>query len=235
MKLICFDLDDTLWDFEPTLRRAEQELHHWLDQHYPEFARRYSIDELRLRRRQLLQERPELRHDIGRVRLLAMQHAAMDMGYDSKSARRLSLAAFKKFMIHRSEVTLYDDVMPVLARLRQKYTLCSLTNGNADLAKIGIADVFHHRLAAEHVGAAKPAARIFLEACRCAGVEPRDAVYVGDDPQNDVLGARAAGMKTVWVNRRGEDWMEDDSANAEIHSFDELEGCLRHLFAEAAV
>ncbi len=234
MKLICFDLDDTLWDFEDTLSRAEATLHRWLDEHYPDFSSRHSIDDLRLRRGQLLQENADLRHDIGRVRLLAMQHAAEDMGYDTTAAKRLSQAAFKKFMVHRNDVQLFDDVMPVLKRLRQEYTLCSLTNGNADLHTIGIADVFHHRLSAEQVGAAKPAPRMFLEACRLADAKPHEAVHVGDDPHTDVFAARAVGMKTVWVNRRADDWTHDEGADVEITSLVELEDRLRELLAKAS-
>lgn len=234
MKLICFDLDDTLWDFELALPRAEDELHRWLDIYYPDFARQYSIDELGLRRSQLLRERAELRHDIGRVRWLAMQMAAEQMGYDHESAKRLANAAFKKFMVHRNDVDLFDDVMPALQCLREKYTLCSLTNGNADLEIIGIADVFHHRLSAEHVGAAKPAARMFREACRLAKVEAAEAVHVGDDPHNDVLAARAIGMKTVWVNRKASDWTHEERADLEIRSLAELETQLQKLLPVTA-
>ncbi len=234
MKLICFDLDDTLWNFETALPRAEDELHNWLHEYYPDFARQNSIEALSLRRRQLLRERAELRHDIGRVRWLAMQMAAEQMGYDHESARRLANAAFKKFMVHRNEVELFNDVMPAMQCLRKNYTLCSLTNGNADLKIIGLADIFHHQLSAQRVGAAKPAAKIFHEACRLANVDAAEAVHVGDDPQNDVLAARAAGMKTVWVNRKASDWTYGERADIEIRSLADLEAQLQQLLPVTA-
>lgn len=227
MKLLCFDLDDTLWDFEPVLHRAEQSLHVWLDQHYPRFTQRHDIEALRELRRQLLNERPELRHDIGRVRLLSMQIAAAQAGYDGMAARRLATASFKVFMRHRNDVTLYDDVLPVLARLRTKYTICSLTNGNADLTVIGIADHFDHNLSAQQVGAAKPAPDMFRRACELAGVDPSQALHVGDDPENDILAARAAGLKTAWINRKARSWTHDQAPDAEIRSLEELEAHLQ--------
>lgn len=233
MKLICFDLDDTLWDFESCLQRAETELHAWLDTHYPDFAASHSIDSLRARRRTLLEERAELQHDIGRVRWLAMKHAAEHSGYDSEAAKRLANAAFRKFMVHRNDVEIYADVMPTLTRLRDEYLLCSLTNGNADLVRIGIHHVFHHNLSAEQVGAAKPSPAIFREACRLAGVHPSQAVHVGDDPDNDVFAARAAGMKCIWMNRHAAEWPHAERADAEIRTLDELEHRLRQLIPVA--
>lgn len=229
LKLICFDLDDTLWDFESALQRAEDALHLWLDDQYPPFARKHSADDLRALRGKLLSERADLRHDIGRVRLLAMQLAAERSGYDSNSARGLAEAAFKKFMYHRNQVELFADVVPVLERLRTRYRVCSITNGNADLQAIGITHLFHHSLAAEHVGAAKPAPDIFIQACRQAGVTTAEAVHIGDDAENDILAARAAGMKTIWINRRAEPWRHDQPADAEIRDLSELEARLHGL------
>lgn len=227
MKLLCFDLDDTLWNFEPVLHRAEQSLHVWLDEHYPEFTRQHGIEDLRELRRQLLSERRELHHDIGRVRLLSMQLAAIHAGYDPAAAKRLATASFKIFMRYRNDVQLYDDVVPVLSRLRERYTLCSLTNGNADLAIIGIDDLFDHSLSAQQVGAAKPAPAIFRTACELAGVSPEQALHIGDDPENDIFAARAAGMKTVWVNRKAQVWSHADKPDAEINSLEELEAYLQ--------
>lgn len=233
MKLICFDLDDTLWDFESCLTRAEQELHAWLNQHYPEFAEHHDIESLRDRRRVLLETRPELHHDIGRVRWLAMKQAAVGSGHDPEAAHRLATAAFKKFMRHRNDVQIFADVMPVLTRLRNRYTLCSLTNGNADLEQIGIHHVFHYNLSAEKLGVAKPEPAMFRQACELAGTTPDAAVHVGDDVHNDVLAARAVGMKTVWINRKGVEWSHEQRADAEIGSLDELEACLQQWLPAA--
>lgn len=227
LKLICFDLDDTLWDFESALMRAEDALHLWLRDYYPPFAQSHSVEDLRELRRQILSERAELHHDIGRIRLLAMQIAAERCGYDAGSARQLACAAFDKFMIHRNEVEIFADVLPTLERLRLRYSLCSITNGNADLEAIGIAHLFHHSVSAERLGVAKPAPAIFLEACRLAGAKPAEAVHVGDDAENDVFAARAAGLKTIWINRRAEPWPHDQLPDAAIRNLDELEPQLK--------
>jgi putative hydrolase of the HAD superfamily len=85
----------------------------------------------------------------------------------------------------------------------------SLSNGNADLAVIGLSRYFEHVLGASEAGAAKPDARIFELLLQRAGLEPAQVAYVGDDPHADVAGARAVGMQAVWVDRFGRPWPEE--------------------------
>jgi putative hydrolase of the HAD superfamily len=52
-------------------------------------------------------------------------------------------------------------------------------------------------------------------------------LYVGDDPHADVLGARAAGLRTAWVNRRGLPWPDvGPAAELEVASLEQLEAAL---------
>jgi HAD superfamily hydrolase (TIGR01549 family) len=70
------------------------------------------------------------------------------------------------------------DVRPALERLRSKYRLFAVSNGNADLYRCGIADLFEGHVTASAAGAAKPDARIFAHLLRDAGVEThRSAAY----------------------------------------------------------
>ena len=54
------------------------------------------------------------------------------------------------------------------------------------------------------VGAAKPAPRVFQRAVAVAGVEPGEALHVGDKVDNDIEGAAAAGVRGVLLQREGE-------------------------------
>jgi len=49
-KLICFDLDDTLWPCMPTIELAEQTLYNWLAKNKPEITQKYNIEQLRIKR-----------------------------------------------------------------------------------------------------------------------------------------------------------------------------------------
>jgi putative hydrolase of the HAD superfamily len=97
-------------------------------------------------------------------------------------------------------------VRPALARLRRVFTLASLSNGNADLGRIGLDDAFTLSLNARQIGAGKPDRRSFEHLARSLGLAPHDILYVGDDPWLDVEAARAAGYRSAWMNRRASPW-----------------------------
>ncbi|MFQ5995064.1 MAG: HAD family hydrolase [Acidiferrobacterales bacterium] len=222
IKAVIFDLDGTLWDVEPVLAEAERRLHEWFATYHPAIADTFSIEDLRKLRRELAEASPHLRHDMSALRKASVRVAADKTGVDPLVSER----AFEVFMRHRNRVELYHDVRPALERLCCRYTLCSLTNGNADVEMIGLSEFFHHSLSAANVGAAKPAPEMFLEVCRVAGTQPSETVHVGDEPETDIAGAAAVGCRTVWVNRSNLAWTREWRADAEIVSLDELESLL---------
>ena len=130
--------------------------------------------------------------------------------------------AFEVFFAARNELDLFADVRPGLERLKSRYLLATLSNGNADLARIGLADFFALSLNARQIGVGKPHPRCFETLARGLSLKPHDIVYVGDDPLLDVEAARSAGLSTAWVNRFGSGW-PDTIAPADIV----LEDCLQ--------
>jgi putative hydrolase of the HAD superfamily len=114
--------------------------------------------------------------------------------------------AFRAFYDARNKITFYPDALAALDRLAARWPIAALTNGNADLASIGIADRFATFVAAREAGHAKPDAPIFHATCERLGVAPAQVLHIGDDPLLDVAGAARVGMRTCWINRRGETW-----------------------------
>jgi len=200
IRAIAFDLDNTLWDVEPVLERAEQCLAAWLQEHCPRLA--LSREQLRAAREQLARREPHNAHDLSYLRVATLTAHAREHGYDE----RVALDAFEVFLAARNVVEIFPDVAPALSRLRQRYALASLSNGNADLARIGLDHIFNVSLNARQIGAAKPHPRCFERLAGELALDPAAIAYVGDDPQLDVAAARAAGLRTVWMNRRALPW-----------------------------
>ena len=198
-KAILFDLDDTLWPIAPVIVQAEQTLHAWLHTHAPAVAQRFSIDNLRQARLALLASQPELKLDLGALRRAGLAAAFAEAGEDSAKVE----LAMLQFFAARNAVVLYQDVLPGLLALKGRSLLGVITNGNADLEVIGLGHHFTVALAAHQFGSAKPDPAIFLAACAALGVDPHEAVYVGDDVLLDVRGAQQAGLRAVWLNRGG--------------------------------
>lgn len=202
IRALTLDLDDTLWPIWPAITRAEENLHRWLAEHAPRCAERYPLAAMRALRDRVARDNPHLAHDFSAQRRLSLAEALRDSEEDEAHAE----AAFEVFLTGRNQVDLYPDVPGALARLAARYPIAALTNGNADLARIGLHAHFVFQLGAREHGAAKPDAGIFHAACERLGLPPGDVLHVGDDPEMDVLGARRAGLRTAWVNRGDAEW-----------------------------
>lgn len=143
-----------------------------------------------------------MRHDFTWLRMESLRHHARESGYPYAMAEE----AFAVFYRARNEVVLYDDVLPALERLQARFRLFAVSNGNADLAIIGLARFFEQALAARDAGVLKPDPRIFGLLLERAGLASERALHVGDDAVADVEGALRAGITPVWLNRRGAAW-----------------------------
>src|SRR5215472_6099209 len=203
IRAIAFDLDNTLWDVEPVLELSEQCLAAWLQEHCPRLA--LSREQMRAAREQLARREPHNAHDLSYLRVATLTAHVREHGYDERVARD----AFEVFLAARNTVEIFPDVAPALARLRRRYALASLSNGNADLARIGLDHIFNVSLNARQIGAAKPHPRCFERLAGDLALDPGAIAYVGDDPQLDVAAARAAGLRTVWMNRRALAWPQE--------------------------
>ncbi|HEX6845099.1 MAG TPA: HAD-IA family hydrolase [Actinomycetota bacterium] len=101
---------------------------------------------------------------------------------------------------------LFDDVVPALDALPPSLTLGIVSNFEAWLEELlgalGVRERFPVRAISGIEGVEKPEPEIFLRALARAGVEPGEAVYVGDNPEFDVVPAAALGMTPVLIDRR---------------------------------
>jgi 2-haloalkanoic acid dehalogenase type II len=202
VRAIAFDLDNTLWDVEPVLARAESALRTWLVAHAPRIVARLTPADMRRAREELAQREPHNAHDVTYLRLTALIAHAREHDYDETLAHQ----AFAVFLAARNEVAVFADVAPALARLARGFRLGSLSNGNADLKHIGLDHLFAVSLNARQLGSAKPERRCFEELARQLGCRAHEILYVGDEPLLDVVAAHAAGFGAVWMNRRALPW-----------------------------
>lgn len=226
IKVLSFDLDDTLWPCFPTILRAEELLYQWLADHVPAITQSYDIYQLRDKRRFLFDEYPDLAYDLTRLRLKSFEVLAEEF----ELADDWIQPAFEIFYEARQQVTLFDDVKPVLDELKKDFQLVSLTNGNADTVKTGIDHWFDFSLNSASVGTLKSEPDIYRQVQKLANIEPRQMVHIGDDPLHDISGAKTAGVHAIWINRQKKAWSLDScQPDAEIESLHELPELLAKL------
>lgn len=207
IRAITLDLDDTLWPVWPTIGRAEAALHQWLAEHAPATHALQSQPGVgRALREQMQRQHPELAHDFSALRRGAIR-LALERAGDNPA---LAEPAFEVFFAERQRVEFFADALPALDYLSRRYPIVALSNGNADVQRVGVGHYFHASVSARDVGAAKPDAQIFQRGAQAAGVAPEQVLHIGDDAQLDGVGALAVGMQMVWVNREGHPWTPAD-------------------------
>jgi HAD superfamily hydrolase (TIGR01549 family) len=194
---LTLDLDDTLWPVRPPLIAAERTLADWLRSHAPATAAGMGPGAMLALRAQVADEHPHWAHDLSAMRLETIRRALRLHGDDPALAE----VAFEAFFEARHQVTLYDDVIPALGRLAGRYRLIAVSNGNAEIARIGLGRFFAGSVSARSHGVAKPDASIFHAACVAANAPPHQVLHLGDDPALDVDGALAAGLHAGWIRR----------------------------------
>jgi putative hydrolase of the HAD superfamily len=219
IQAITLDLDDTLWPIWPTIERAEKLLHAWLALHAPATAVLLSDPHVRREVRATTEVQwAHLAHDLNAMRRESIRLALQRAGEDPALAE----PAFEIFFAARMDVTLFDDALPALQWLAQRYPIVALSNGTADVHKIGIGAYFVASVNAQEVGVGKPDARIFQAAAQRLQLQPSQILHVGDDAALDVLGAISAGLQAAWVNRADHLWSHPQHPHATVASMAEL-------------
>ena len=204
VRALSFDLDDTFWDCAPAIRHAEEVLHGWFEREAPRVIERHDRASLAERRLAIAAAHPEHAGDVTTMRRVVIGQLLREHDYPEA----LVDPAFAVFLHARSEVTLYEGVPAMLDRLGARYRLAAITNGNADLAQIGLAHHFELILAASADIAPKPSPEMFHRCARELGIGMNELLHIGDNALTDVGGARDAGARALWFNRRREPWPE---------------------------
>ncbi len=199
IRLITFDLDNTLWDVAQVIRHAEAQMYAWLDEQVPDYRQAVTPDVLLEIRRQVVADRPEFGHDVSALREEVLHRGMQRLGMNTKDARTHAKAAFLAFFEARQQVVFFEHALESLAHLAGSYQLAALTNGNAHVEKIGLDRYFSFALTSADVSASKPAPDIFHAALDRAGVHADESIHVGDNLVDDIHGAGSVGMHTIWV------------------------------------
>jgi len=155
--------------------------------------------------------------------------ALVKVGEPPTNAGKLAEEALDVFLHERHKVKYFDGAMDALAELSKRYPLAALTNGNANVSRLGLERYFRFGISAADVGASKPHPAMFEAALARVGSTSACAVHVGDHPIDDIRGASAVGYRTVWVNLKGAVLPDDIETTREVNRLAELPAAIADL------
>jgi HAD superfamily hydrolase (TIGR01509 family) len=230
IKVITFDLDDTLWAIIPVIEKANQRMLEWMQLHTPKFSQTYDDDGINQLRDEVMANNPHLMHDLSQIRVALIQLGLSRCGYDK--AHELAQQAFKVYFAARNDVELFAGTQIQLSALKQKYQIGALTNGNADLAQVGIDHLFDFYFNSAQIGVSKPHPDFFARAFEHTGFSAQSFIHIGDHPEHDIAGAQAAGMRTIWMNPEQRAWPTGQARPcAEIQHLNQLSAAVATIDA----
>ena len=203
IKLITLDLDNTLWDIDPVIIRAEKKMRAWITDHVPEAVSYMEMDYIKGTFKRVLKNHPELSHHPTNFRKKILYHTFLDANLSNNDAQLRSEEAFYIFYKERNQISLFHQAESALEKISQQFPIIALSNGNADLAMIGIKHLFKAHFSAESEGKPKPHSNMFLKALDFANVSPQETIHIGDHAEEDIQAADALGFKTIWFNQDG--------------------------------
>ncbi len=209
IKAVFFDLYHTLVRFEPPREQLHADaLREFGVEVKPEVFQRplLAADEF------IYQQRVHIplnkRSDQERMALWLQYEGVVLKEAGIEANESLILGLLGKIRQVKSKLVVFDDVVPALSELKvRQLSLGLISNIERDITslldEVGLSDWFQVVVTSLETGLTKPQPGIFQFALKRAGVQPSEAIYVGDQYQVDVGGANSVGMKGVLLDRGG--------------------------------
>ena len=221
IRMITFDLDDTLWDNIPTITKAEIETRKWIENKVGKIDWGDLNDFLNLRE-ELIKEDESIKWDISKLRKEIFKRKLAHITPE-KYRNKLVEDAFAVFISRRHEVKLFDGVEIALKQLSKNFLLGVLTNGNADIFRFNIGKYFSFSVSSLEAKNSKPNRAHFDKAIEIMeNIKFDEILHIGDHQVNDILAAYDLGIESLWFNNNESTWDQNFPKPDEFSSWEHL-------------
>ncbi|MEL6687487.1 MAG: HAD family hydrolase [Pseudomonadota bacterium] len=224
VRALLFDIDQTLIDFSKTLENALTSTATYMRETY-----NIETDPLELQRTRdkVYQGRKDSQSSMLVIRRASFERVLQRHGITATHADDV-LNAF--CAIRFGKPHLMPDVISMLEQIPHHISIAAVTNGNSHPDQIGLGEFFDVVVKSEDFPFTKPDPRIFEAALRLLSIEePSSTYHVGDSIKNDVAGAKAAGINSIWYNPKGEDSPLEIKPDYEIRGLLEIPALISEL------
>lgn len=220
-KVIYFDMDGTLVDYESDACHAFGKAREHALESYPHLAEKLTTDTFKRAR-----DATYIQYGDTGIPLKDWYRECMRTALESSDVFDMGLAdrmGQLYGLFRNTTLTVFDDALDVVPTLAGAYKLGLISNGSSKIHKLRIAEFFTYSVYAREVGHEKPSPEIFHAAVKVSGCSDGEILFVGDGQYTDILGARNAGVKMVWINRARQQLLAGiPRPDFEIHDLREL-------------
>ncbi|NVK22011.1 MAG: HAD-IA family hydrolase [Kangiellaceae bacterium] len=196
IKVISFDLDDTLWDNSGVIERCNQKLYDFLcDKHEP-IKHHFTVQSMQRLSDQLIATEQEHLENMTVLRKHVIEHMLQETAGDLA----LVNPAFAVFYHWRNHIDIPNISIDLLGKLQKKYTLYAVSNGNSNLYQLNIRHYFKKHFIAGIDGRAKPSPEMLNKVCQLEQIEPQQLLHIGDSFETDIQSSIAASCQHLEIH-----------------------------------
>ncbi len=225
IKAISFDLDDTLWDNGPVIKKAVSQSLEYLNKQLT-LGQLVTQEELIIAYKKAINKRAELAFRLTELRQVCYEIVLIDKGIPSVEANTIATKATELFVILRQEVEPWPEAIQLLKTLAPHFRLIAITNGNCDVYQTSIGKYFNLYISPLEASAAKPDPAIYAYASKKIDIAPEQILHIGDCETNDIQGAKEAGFNTLWFNPDQKQSHNKLSPDYQVQHLSEIESLL---------
>ena len=205
-KYIFFDLDHTIWDYD---KNAEETL---LDLYSRHDLGKKGTASPAIFFKNFLEVNEELwsQYNLGKISKYVLRSQRFQKVFNRSGIENVDsefVHQFGKDFLKEcpQKEAVIDGAIEILDYLKAKYPLFVITNGFEETQKeklqsAKILQYFDRVITSENAGSKKPATRIFEYSMKACGTNVDESIFVGDNLQTDMKGARDFGMDHVFFN-----------------------------------
>lgn len=202
IKAIVFDLDDTLYDQQEPFQQALTSV--WND---PAVSGQVLTDLFEIFKH--MNDRVTKLETLTMAQVFDRLNSVLDAHSLPVLTNNVWLAFWESYQQKTAKISLFSEIRNLLTSLKDHYQLGVITNGETESQsnKVLQLDLDHYInrsniIISDAVGLRKPDARIFTYFNRLLNLQANEVVYIGDNFETDMIGAKKAGWHTFWFNHR---------------------------------
>ncbi|MBE2894887.1 HAD-IA family hydrolase [Spirabiliibacterium falconis] len=209
IKIISFDLDDTLYDNQPVMVDAEHAFLMMLQQK-SELAQ-LNENYWAKWKNWIASRNPLVCEDVVQWRVATIQAMLHHHGISGVRGQQILLDCMTEFVHWRHKVKASAEIVAILDRLAVRFPLAAISNGNLVPHQINLPHFSLYLRGGQH-GRAKPHADLFRQTATYFAVQPYEILHVGDSLITDVAGAINAGCQAAWLRLTPQDILNTPQA-----------------------
>ncbi len=191
IKVISFDLDNTLYDNSPVITLAEKSSREFLEQEFKKQNKNFNIEDFLKSRNRLIKSNPLKYENLSLLRIDVLKFSCKNL----ENSNSIVEQAFNLFIENRQQVEIPQPIQEMLITLSKNFKLITITNGNCNAEKLLINDLFSQHYSPQLKFRAKPHPQMFEQAIQDFSINKNELLHVGDEIKTDGQAAEIVGCK----------------------------------------